>query len=149
MSSPPPFWEQKSLEDMSHDEWEVLCDGCGKCCLVLLQDEEDDAVYETDVCCHLFDPVRRRCTQYDQRHDLVPTCVNVTPDNIETLSWMPDTCAYRLLQEGKGLPDWHPLLTGRPESVADAGVAVSSDVISERKIDVDHLYQRVTGRRFP
>ena len=123
----PRFWEEKSLAEMSRDEWEALCDGCGQCCIVLLEDEDgpQGTYLETKACCRLFDPAKRACSDYDNRLKRVPSCVKVTPDNAATLGWMPKSCAYRRLAEGRGLADWHPLLSGRRESVAEAGVAVA------------------------
>ena len=132
---------------MTPPEWESLCDGCGQCCLVLLQDDETEEVHETSVRCQLFDPEARRCTRYDERLRLVPTCVQVTPENAGTLSWMPRSCAYRRLAEGQGLPSWHPLLTGRRESVIEAGVAVGTDLVSEARVRSSRLWRYVTGPR--
>lgn len=124
----PPFWQTTPLRDMTAAQWESLCDGCGRCCLVKLEDEDSGAVAYTDVACRLFDPVTCRCTDYAHRQEQVPDCVRLTPEAVETLSWLPPTCAYRLVQEGKDLPHWHPLRTGDAASVAAAGVAVTGRV---------------------
>lgn len=144
-----PFWDEKPLAAMTEAEWESLCDGCGKCCLVLIEDEDDaQAGYlETRVHCKLFDPKTRRCTQYATRQQLVPGCVQVSADNAPTLDWMPDSCAYRRLAEGRGLAPWHPLITGDPDSVVAAGVAVKGPLISERRVRVRNLWRYVTGTR--
>lgn len=125
------FWRHKKLGEMSAQEWESLCDGCGKCCLNKLIDEDDEVLY-TNVACRLLDGDCVRCTRYKDRFRLVPDCVRLTPETVGKLKWLPSTCAYRLLNEGQDLPDWHPLVSGRPESVVEAGVSVQGRVISER-----------------
>lgn len=142
-----PFWETKSLAEMSEGEWESLCDGCGRCCLYILHNEETGDVFETDVACRLFDAKQRRCADYENRSRRVPDCVRLTPENATALSWMPETCAYRRLARGEGLPDWHPLITGDRDSVARAGVAVSPDLVPEDEIDDDLLESRITRAR--
>ena len=128
----PRFWEKKPLAEMSQTEWEALCDGCGKCCLNKLEDEDSGEVALTRVACRLLDDSTCRCTHYENRHAFVPDCIVLRPDNLDTHAyWMPQTCAYRLLWEGKPLPDWHPLLTGTPDSVHEAGVSVQFDTVSE------------------
>jgi uncharacterized cysteine cluster protein YcgN (CxxCxxCC family) len=141
-----PFWEEKRLEEMTRAEWESLCDGCGKCCLILLEEPGLGRYHETDVHCRLFDPETRRCTDYENRSKRVPDCVRLSPDSLAALDWMPETCAYRRLAHGQGLPDWHPLLTGDPNSVEDAGVAVR-DVVSELTIEPEDLMSRVVAAR--
>ena len=126
-----PFWEFKRLEEMTVAEWESLCDGCGLCCLVRFEDEETGEIIPTRVHCRLFDPDRCRCTDYAARKEHVPDCIKLSPGNIEALEWMPPSCAYRRLHEGKDLPHWHPLITGDPESVHRAGVSVRGQTISE------------------
>jgi len=126
-----PFWESKTLAQMSAREWESLCDGCGLCCLVRFEDEEINEVIPTRVHCRLFDPDQCRCTDYENRKVHVPDCIKLTPNNIEALEWMPPSCAYRRLHEGKPLPAWHPLITGDPESVHKAGVSVRGQTINE------------------
>jgi len=116
-----PFWETKSLEQMTVREWESLCDGCGLCCLVRFEDEDTGEIVPTRVHCRLFDSEGCRCTNYGQRRRHVPDCIKLTPHNIDALPWMPASCAYRRLHEGKTLPLWHPLVTGDPESVHAAG----------------------------
>jgi uncharacterized cysteine cluster protein YcgN (CxxCxxCC family) len=126
-----PFWRAKTLEEMSAAEWESLCDGCGLCCLVRFEDEATGAVTPTWVACKLFDDETCRCSNYPQRRRHVSDCIKLTPHNIETLPWMPLSCAYRRLHEGKDLPAWHPLVTGDPESVHAAGVSVRRQTINE------------------
>lgn len=142
-----PFWETKKLSEMTPKEWESLCDGCGRCCLYILHNEETGDVFETDVACKLFDAKKRRCTDYDNRLKRVPDCVQLTPDNISTLHWMPKSCAYRRLAEGRGLARWHPLITGDPKSVERAKIAVSPDLIPEDEIDDTLLESRITKAR--
>jgi uncharacterized cysteine cluster protein YcgN (CxxCxxCC family) len=134
-----PFWRRKQLTEMTEAEWESLCDGCGKCCLVKLQDEDTDEILHTDVACHLLDQHACRCTRYRQRHELVPDCVKVTPENIADLAFMPLSCAYRRLAEGKDLLWWHPLVSGRRDTVHKAGVSVRHRVISEAEVDDEDL----------
>lgn len=128
-----PFWKKKSLQEMSPEEWESLCDGCARCCLHKLEDEDSGQVASTNVACHLLDIAACRCSRYGERKRLVPDCVILNPENVHQLSWMPDTCAYRLLAEGRDLKWWHPLVSGNPDSVHDAGISVRSLAISERE----------------
>ena len=134
----PRFWERKALADMSEKEWEALCDGCGKCCLNKLEDEDTAHVELTRVACRLFDDSTCRCAQYDIRHQFVPECIVLKPSNIDDHAyWMPQTCAYRLLWEGKPLYDWHPLISGTPETVHMAGVSMRNATIPEFEVDED------------
>lgn len=123
-----PFWKTKSLEEMSEAEWESLCDGCGKCCLAKLEDEETGEIYWTSVACRLFDAGTCRCSHYESRLDRVPDCVRLTPENVRQIPWLPATCAYRLLAEGKDLFWWHPLVSGRAETVHEAGISMHGRV---------------------
>ena len=134
----PHFWERKPLAQMSRDEWEALCDGCGKCCLNKLEDEETGEVALTRVACRLFDDTTCRCAQYDIRHQFVPECIVLKPQNIDAnLYWMPETCAYKLLWQGKPLYAWHPLISGSAETVHDAGVSMQNRTVAEFEIDED------------
>ncbi|MBC8240268.1 MAG: YcgN family cysteine cluster protein [Alphaproteobacteria bacterium] len=128
----PAFWQQKSLEQMSPEEWESLCDGCAKCCLHKLEDIDTGELAFTNVACGLLDIGGCRCRDYKRRSTLVPDCVTLTPRNVAELAWMPSTCAYRLLAEGKPLAHWHPLVSGDPDSVHRAGISVRGRCISER-----------------
>jgi uncharacterized cysteine cluster protein YcgN (CxxCxxCC family) len=130
-----PFWRRKSLADMTDSEWESLCDGCGRCCLNKLEDEDTGRIYFTDVACRLFDEAACRCRDYANRAKKVPDCVRLTPDNVEGIAWLPPTCAYRLVAQGRDLYWWHPLLSGDPETVHAAGVSVRGRV-SANEIDV-------------
>lgn len=130
-----PFWKTIPLEDMSPSQWESLCDGCGKCCLGMVDDPDDSKkLKHTSVACRLLDPHTCRCTSYVDRHKFVPDCVRLSPDKIGKLGWLPSTCAYRLLDEGKTLPDWHPLISGDPGSVHASGQSVRGRCISERHV---------------
>ena len=126
-----PFWETKTLRQMTGAEWESLCDGCGLCCLIRFEDEDTGEIIPTRVHCRLFDAEHCRCSDYAQRKRHVPDCIKLTPGNIDDLLWMPKSCAYRRLHEGRGLADWHPLVSGDPESVHRAGVSVRGQTISE------------------
>jgi len=147
MTTTKPFWETKTLEQMTHAEWESLCDGCGLCCLCILHNEETGDVFETDVACKLYDPKTRRCRDYANRSARVPDCVTLTARNVKELYWMPPSCAYRLIDEGKNLPDWHPLITGDPKSVDRAGVAAKPGLVAEDDFDDDVLEDRITKTR--
>ena len=128
----PRYWEKKRLDQMSPGEWEALCDGCGKCCLNKLEDDDSGAVALTRVACRLLDDATCRCAQYDIRHQFVPDCIVLKPSTIEEhMYWLPQTCAYRLLHLGEALPDWHPLISGDPETVHAAGVSMRNRTVSE------------------
>lgn len=128
-----PFWKTKRLEEMSPDEWESLCDGCARCCLAKLEDEDTGEIAYTNVACRLLDMGSCQCTRYPERSRYVPDCITLTPDNVDRLPWMPSTCAYRLVAEGKDLPAWHPLVSGDPQSVHWAGISVRGRVVPERE----------------
>jgi uncharacterized protein len=126
-----PFWKTKRLEEMSPSEWESLCDGCARCCLAKLEDSDTGDIDYTCVACRLLDTGTCRCTRYEERSRFVPDCVTLTPQNVSQLRWMPSTCAYKLLAEGGDLPDWHPLVSGDPDSVHRAGISVRGKVVPE------------------
>jgi uncharacterized cysteine cluster protein YcgN (CxxCxxCC family) len=126
-----PFWKMKSLSEMSPTEWESLCDGCGKCCLIQLEDEDSGLRLKTDIACQLYDCEGGGCRDYASRKSIVADCVILTPGTVGQLEWMPKTCAYRLINEGRDLFDWHPLITGDPESTWKAGMSVRGQVKSE------------------
>ena len=129
-----PFWQYKRLEQMTVAEWESLCDGCGLCCLVRFEDEDTGEVIPTRVHCKLFDSSRCSCTDYAGRKAQVPDCIKLTPHNIERLAWMPKSCAYRRIYEGRDLADWHPLVSGDPESVHRAGVSIRGQTVCETSL---------------
>ncbi|ATJ89608.1 hypothetical protein HK16_15045 [Acetobacter senegalensis] len=132
-SAPAPFWETTPLQDMTTAQWESLCDGCGRCCLHKLRDEETDEIHYTSVACRLLDVSTCRCTDYVQRHRKVQDCITLTPEMVAGLDWLPPDCAYRRLSEGRSLPLWHPLLTGTAETVLESGASAAGRCISERK----------------
>ncbi len=127
-----PFWKTKTLEQMTTAEWESLCDGCGRCCLHKLRDEVTDVVSFTNVACHLLDLHSCACSDYARRQEKVPDCVALTPQALEEIDWLPPSCAYRRLAEGRDLAWWHPLVSGDPQTVHTAGVSVRGRTISER-----------------
>ena len=125
------FWKRKSLAEMTNSEWESLCDGCALCCLQKLEDEETGDVYFTDVACRLLDTETCRCTDYAARAKKVADCLVLSADEPDTFHWLPGSCAYRRLADGKDLPEWHPLLTGDPDSAHEAGISAMDKVVSE------------------
>ena len=127
---PQPFW-QRPLASLSREEWEALCDGCGKCCLHKVEDEDTGQVYPTNVACKLLDLTTARCSDYRHRRSYVPDCLRLTPRLAGTLNWLPATCAYRLRADGDPLPAWHYLLTGDRDSVHRAGASIIGKAISE------------------
>ncbi len=129
------FWKRKSLAEMTPQEWESLCDGCALCCMLKLEDEDTGEVFYSDVACKLLDLDTCRCTNYAQRAKLVADCVVLTADNPEPYEWLPDSCAYRRLARGQELPEWHPLLTGDPNSVHEAGISMKGRATSENDAD--------------
>ena len=137
------FWEQKSLEEMTTEEWESLCDNCGKCCLHKLEDEDDGKIYYTRVVCDLIDLETCRCTRYSERTVLVPECLDLKQHNFAEFNWLPSTCAYKLLADGEPLPSWHPLVSSDENSVQQAGVAISSYAMKESDVDdlEDHVIE--------
>jgi uncharacterized cysteine cluster protein YcgN (CxxCxxCC family) len=134
-----PYWKIKKLENLTLQEWESLCDGCAQCCLYRLIDDETGEVHETDVACRFLNLKKCRCKVYDQRSNLMATCVTLTPGNIASLAWLPETCAYRLLSEGKDLPYWHPLISGDRDMVHRLGISIRGKAISEKFVDMDRL----------
>lgn len=136
------FWESTALADMSKAQWESLCDGCAKCCLHKLEDEDSGEVYYTKVSCrYMSDDCQ--CTEYQRRNELVPNCVWLRPEDVEDFFWLPSTCAYRLLHEGKPLPEWHPLISGDPKSVHAAGVSIKGRSLSEEFVHPDGYEEHI------
>ena len=131
----PPFWKTKPLAEMTPNEWESLCDGCAKCCLQKLEDEDTREVFYTNVVCDLLDPDSCRCTHYPERSLRVPSCVTLTLTLLEDPYWLPPTCAYRLLAEGRPLPEWHPLVSGTIDSVELAGHSIRGRCVAEAEAD--------------
>ena len=132
MPASPPFWKTKRLEDMTRAEWESLCDGCGRCCLHKLRDEETNELAFTNVACHLLDLKSCQCGDYKHRQARVPDCVSLTAKEVRQIDWLPPTCAYRRVAEGKDLAWWHPLVSGDPDTVHTAGISVRGRAINER-----------------
>jgi uncharacterized cysteine cluster protein YcgN (CxxCxxCC family) len=124
---------------MSAAQWEALCDGCGRCCLHKLEDADTGDIHTTAVACRLLDHHSCRCGDYPNRQQQVPGCAVLTPEDVGSLRWLPPTCAYRLLDEGKPLPDWHPLVSGDAESVHRAGISVRGRVVAEEAVHEDDL----------
>ncbi len=129
------FWKHKSLKQMSRAEWEMLCDGCAKCCLHKYEDEGSGTLYYTGIACRYLDPATCRCVRYDRRSELVSDCIRLGPHNLRDIYFMPATCAYRLAMEGKDLPRWHHLVSGDAGSIHRAGMSVKGRVISESSVD--------------
>jgi hypothetical protein len=151
MTAEVPFWKAKSLAEMTRAEWESLCDGCGRCCLNKLEDEDTGRFLYTRAACKLLDLESCRCSDYPNRARRVSDCVSLTSENVGTLGWLPSTCAYRLLDEGKPLAWWHPLVSGNPATVDEAGISVKGEAYSEEGIAVDdlvdHLWRLPKARR--
>jgi uncharacterized cysteine cluster protein YcgN (CxxCxxCC family) len=131
------FWAAKKLHEMSAAEFESLCDGCGKCCLHKLEDEDTGDVYYTKVACRYLDHNSCRCQSYNERQQLVAECAVLTPESVKNTYWLPETCAYRLIDEGLPLFDWHPLVSGDPQSVHAAGMSVAGKVVHENAVAPD------------
>lgn len=141
-TSTPPFWQTKTFAQMSAEEWESLCDGCGKCCLQKLEDEDTGDVYYTHVACrYLGDDCR--CMEYQRRAELVAECITLTPETIDQFYWLPSSCAYRLVAEAKPLPSWHHLLSADTELIHELGESVQGRVLSEALVDPDDLEEHI------
>ncbi len=137
------FWESKKLSEMTTTEWESICDGCGKCCLNKLEDEDSGEIFFTSVVCDLIDLESCQCTRYSERTTLVPECLDLKQHDFAEYNWLPTTCAYRLLIDGKPLPSWHPLVSKNKDSVKEAGVSITSYAMKESDIDnlEDHIIE--------
>ena len=141
--SAEPFWRSKRLDEMTNEEWESLCDSCGRCCLHKFQDEDTREVEFTRVVCRLIDEKTCRCTDYANRSTRVPDCVQLTPVTVYELDWLPATCAYRRLSEGRDLAWWHPLVSGNPETVQRAGISIRGRVLSEEFVAPDGVEEHI------
>ena len=142
-----PFWEEKPLDKLSQSEWESLCDGCAKCCTISLEDIDSGELVSTCIACKCLDLDSCRCNSYQQRSELVPDCIILTPNNLGDYAWMPQTCAYRLLNEGKQLADWHPLISGNANSVHTTGHSVKGTLVSEYDVHPDELVNFVLEKK--
>ena len=132
---PKPFWKTKSLQQMTPQEWESLCDGCALCCMLKIEDEDTGETYYSDLTCRLLDIETGRCSDYRNRLNKVPECLQLTPDTVLSYKWLPSTCAYKRIARGQDLLPWHPLLSGRPESVHEAGISMLEGAVSEDEAD--------------
>ncbi len=136
-----PFWRRKTLAEMDLKEWESLCDGCGRCCTLKFEDEDTGEIHSTSIVCRLLDLDTCRCTRYAKRHRLVPDCVQLDAQTVRRHRWLPRSCAYRRLAEGRDLAWWHPLVSGDPQTVVDAGVSVYGNVVSQQAVHLDESLQ--------
>lgn len=139
------FWRAKALEALSPQEWEALCDGCGKCCLHKLEDMDTGKIYFTNVICKYSDRKTCQCTDYENRHENVPSCVYLTPKMAREANWLPKSCAYRRLANGQELPWWHPLISGDPKTVIDSGNSVIGKVTFEDEVNLNDLEDMVVN----
>ena len=137
MSTDRPFWETKSLDEMTNAEWESLCDGCAKCCLLKLEDEDTGDIANTRLHCKLLDAETCRCSDYEDRKAHVPDCIQLTPKKVEAIKWMPASCAYRLVFEGKPLPDWHYLICGDRARIHEEGHSIFGRTVCETTVFED------------
>ncbi len=138
------FWKEKTLAEMNREEWESLCDGCALCCMHKVEDEDTGELYYTNLACRLLDTSTCRCTNYAERVRIVTDCIDLSADAGEAFEWLPASCAYRRLANGQDLPSWHPLLTGDPESVHEAGISMRASMVSERDTDEWTVLQKLT-----
>lgn len=137
------FWERYALSELTPEEWEAICDGCGRCCLVKLEDEDSGDVVYTRVACKLLDLKTARCSDYPNRLSQVPDCLQLTPESLPRIHWLPLSCSYRRLYDGRGLASWHPLVSGTLESVKRAGISVAGRVLPESAVHEDDLEDHV------
>lgn len=140
-----PFWKRKSLGQMSQQEWESLCDGCARCCLNKLEDWDSGEIVWTNVGCELLDGNTCRCKDYENRAATIPDCIQLTVAEVNELTWLPPTCAYRLVRDGEDLYWWHPLVSGNPETVHEAGISVQGRTVSETEVPVEEFEQHVVS----
>lgn len=138
------FWKEKTLTEMNREEWESLCDHCGKCCLLKLEDEDEaQSVYYTNIICNLFNKNDGTCTDYWNRETLVPSCLRLTQDNLDQIEWLPPSCSYRRIIEGRELPPWHHLVSGDKKTIHLTGNSVLGKVIFEKDVDENILEEHI------
>ena len=137
------FWQEKSLDELSDAEWELLCDGCGRCCLQKLEDEDSGEVRYTSVACELLDGNTCRCKDYGNRFQRVTDCLSVRPLTAQKIAWLPKSCAYRRLAEGRSLAQWHPLISGDPDTVRQAGISVAGYSVPESEVPLAEYHHHV------
>ena len=130
IAAEPRFWEQP-LDTLDRAQWEALCDGCGKCCLLKAEDEDDGQIYMTNIACKLLDIESARCSDYRRRRFYVPDCIRLTKGGLDKFDWLPESCAYKLRGQGRPLPDWHYLVSGSRETIHEAGQSIQGKVITE------------------
>ena len=140
---PQPFWKTKTLEELTSQEWESLCDGCGRCCLVKLEDEDTSEVYTTRLACSMLDVRTCRCRDYANRFSKMPDCLEIDVKRARELTWLPPTCGYRIVGEGRDLPWWHPLVSGTSETVHQAGISVKGFAMSERRVKQENYWKYI------
>lgn len=133
------FWKNYTLEQLTQVEWEALCDGCGQCCLIKLEDDETNEIAYTKVACKLLDCTTGHCSDYPNRMQYVPDCIQLTSEKLQNIHWLPNSCAYRRVNEGKSLPAWHHLITGSRHNVIKARKSVAGRCISEAEIDPEEI----------
>lgn len=143
MSETLPFWRTKTLDEMTPQEWESLCDGCARCCMIKLEDEDTGECHLTRLACSLLDVGTCRCGDYANRFTKMPDCISIDPDMVRSLSWLPRTCAYRLVETGQDLAWWHPLVSGTPDTVHEAGISVRGWARSEKGIKPASLWRYI------
>jgi uncharacterized cysteine cluster protein YcgN (CxxCxxCC family) len=145
MTMKDEYWKRKSLSEMTTEEWDGLCDGCALCCMHKVEDEETGEVFYTDLACRLLDLDTCRCTDYANRAREVAECFVLSVDKPEMFAWLPATCAYRRLDNGQDLPDWHPLITGDPKSVHEAGISIRGKAVSENETSLFTVLQKMSN----
>lgn len=143
VSKDAPFWKTKTLEQMSRDEWESLCDGCARCCMVKLEDDDTGTIHLTRLACSMLEVKTCRCSNYANRFSLMADCIDVTVEKVRQLKWLPATCGYRIVNEGRDLAWWHPLVSGSPETVHQAGISVKSFAMSEKRVKEENYHRYI------